>query len=124
MAWTNASLIAGFTTQNTSIDVPAIRLETYCERHDVQSVDLVKIDVEGAEIKVLQGMRSLLERWQPDIICEVLEPYQDQINAFFHKKPYRKFLIAPEGLIEVDTIRAHPQFRDYYLSCQPPASLL
>jgi hypothetical protein len=35
-------------------------------------VDLVKIDVEGFEDKVLEGMQETLKRWHPAIIFEVL----------------------------------------------------
>lgn len=37
-------------------------------------VDFVKIDVEGAELEVLQGMRAILEKWHPVLMVEVLEP--------------------------------------------------
>ena len=49
----------------------------------------------------------------------MLEPYEHELNEFFHARPYRKFLITDEGLVEVERIKAHPQFRDYYLSVAP-----
>lgn len=39
---------------------------------DNASVDLVKIDVEGHEMPVLNGMRDIIERRRPIILCEVL----------------------------------------------------
>jgi FkbM family methyltransferase len=119
LAWTNASLIAGFTQQRDKITVNSIRFDSYCEKNITGEVDLIKIDVEGAELKVFYGMGRLLDTWQPDIICEVLEPYEQELDAFFRKRPYRKFLITDDGLEEVSRINAHPHFRDYYLSCSP-----
>jgi FkbM family methyltransferase len=117
--WTNASLVAGFTAQNETIAVESTRFDTYCDRNGVNRVDLVKIDVEGAELQVFHGMGRLLDAWLPDIICEVLEPYENELDEFFCYKPYRKFLIRDDGIKEVKRIKADSQFRDYYLSCSP-----
>jgi FkbM family methyltransferase len=56
LAWTNASLIAGFTQQRDKITVNSIRFDNYCAKNVTGAVDLVKIDVEGAELKVFHGM--------------------------------------------------------------------
>lgn len=47
--------------------VPAWTLDDYLETH---TVDIIKIDVEGAELMVLQGGVRLLERDKPDILLE------------------------------------------------------
>lgn len=39
---------------------PATTLDLYCERNGVERVDLLKIDVEGAELQVLFGARRML----------------------------------------------------------------
>lgn len=39
----------------------SITLDTYCERNNISYVDFVKIDVEGVEYNVLQGMKKMLE---------------------------------------------------------------
>ena len=43
-----------------SIDVRASTLDEYCREMGIPSIGLVKIDVEGAELKVLKGARGLL----------------------------------------------------------------
>jgi spore maturation protein CgeB len=40
--------------------VPSITLDHYCQRHDIAHIDLLKIDVEGAELQVLLGAKQLL----------------------------------------------------------------
>jgi FkbM family methyltransferase len=122
-AWPNASLVHGFTGQAYYINVETLRLDTYWTEKCSRPVDLVKIDAEGAELRVLKGMGSLLDVWQPDIVCEVLEPYDKALSDFFRSKPYRKFLITDSGLVEADEIRADPRFRDYYLSCNASQSV-
>lgn len=41
-------------------EVPATTLDSYCERNAVASIDLLKVDVEGAEFQVLTGARRML----------------------------------------------------------------
>jgi FkbM family methyltransferase len=118
-AWTTGSLIEGFTDQDASLVIETMRFDTYCARFQIAKVDLIKVDVEGAELKVLRGMGELLERWKPHIVCEVLEGYSAPLNEFFAGTPYRKFLITPDGLQETDELRPSPKHRDYYLSCAP-----
>jgi FkbM family methyltransferase len=118
-AWSNASLLGGFTEQRDSLPVQAMRFDTYCQRHGIRRVDLIKLDVEGGEMKVLEGLGALLEEWWPDIICEVLAPFEAELERFFLRTPYRRFLITDSGLQEAPVLRAHPQFRDYYLVRSP-----
>lgn len=40
--------------------VPAIALDDYIRQHGIKRVDLMKVDVEGAELLVLRGARQLL----------------------------------------------------------------
>jgi FkbM family methyltransferase len=122
-AWTNGSLIEGFTEQMEPLVVETMRFDTYCTKFNISKVDLIKIDVEGAELNVLIGMGELLHRWKPDIICEVLEGYATGLNEFFDGTPYRKFLITSGGLQEMSVLRPHRAFRDYYLSCAPTADV-
>ncbi|WP_354702481.1 FkbM family methyltransferase [Paraconexibacter sp. AEG42_29] len=51
--------------------VPAVTLDTLLARHGVHRVDAVKIDVEGAELLVLDGMRETIRCHRPAIICEM-----------------------------------------------------
>jgi FkbM family methyltransferase len=51
--------------------VEFVRLDDWCERHDVQHVDMMKIDVDGNEYAILNGARSLLQKSKPIIVMEV-----------------------------------------------------
>src|SRR5262249_38732 len=108
---TNASLVPGFNAAGDCISVPLMRFDSYFDAHTIQRVDLVKIDVEGAELNVLHGMGSFLETCQPDIIVEVLEPFDGALDQFFRNSPYRKFLITNHGLREMDRIHADSIYR-------------
>ena len=48
--------------------VTAVPLDNFL--HDLTALDVVKIDIEGAEPLAIQGMRALIEKFQPHIITE------------------------------------------------------
>ncbi len=50
----------------------------------VDRVDLIKIDVEGAEFDVLQGMRELLDKHHPALLIEV---HFEGLTQFGHTSP-------------------------------------
>lgn len=47
-----------------------VSLDAYCERHNL-SPEVVKIDVEGAELGVLRGARAMLSRCRPLVFLSV-----------------------------------------------------
>jgi FkbM family methyltransferase len=57
----------------TTIPIQTVTLDTYCAEAGARP-DLVKIDVEGAELLVLQGARKLLRESHPTLILAV-HPY-------------------------------------------------
>jgi len=120
--WTTASLVADGPRQSFE-RVQTVRFDSYCRQRGVACVDLVKIDVEGAELQVLRGMGNLLSRWRPDIILEALEPFAAELDAFFAETTYRKFRIRDTGLEELRRISAEPHDRNIYLSCEPEVAL-
>jgi FkbM family methyltransferase len=75
------------------ITVPTVTLDRYCAQYDVRPA-LVKIDVEGAELEVLEGCREVLRQARPVIIVGV-HPYwlpagqsADQILALLSECGY------------------------------------
>lgn len=47
-----------------------------------KGVACIKIDVEGGELEVLQGMQDLIKINEPFIICEVLDSFSDEVLAY------------------------------------------
>jgi FkbM family methyltransferase len=52
--------------------IPCYCFDDIRETLGIQAISLVKIDVEGAELAVLEGMRNSLIEFKPLVICEVL----------------------------------------------------
>jgi FkbM family methyltransferase len=84
------------------VDVEAVRLDDYCRQQGVARIDLLKIDVEGAELQVLLGARELLAaRGIGRIAFEYGQTTFDmgnrpeEIEALFHANGYRIANIVP-----------------------------
>jgi FkbM family methyltransferase len=70
---TEASLMSGQLKGSVgSCSVLTRSVASIIKEHKLKSMDLVKIDVEGAEPRVLQGMGEYLSKYRPIMILEVL----------------------------------------------------
>lgn len=103
--------------------VPARRLDSLAELHALDRLDLVKLDVEGADLHALRGMAGLLERHRPTLFVECHDVYgyyeRADLEALLTELGYR-FEVAytyptqwrPEGVADT------PADADYLL-CTP-----
>ena len=57
-----------FNGQTTAIE--AIRLDEWADKTNPSRIDLIKIDVQGAEIEALSGAKALLAKFKPLLIVE------------------------------------------------------
>lgn len=101
----SASALKGFRKIVQESYVPSVTLDTFVVQNNIDKVDLLKIDVEGIDHKVLQGMQKILARDEPDIICEVLygrteEALQDILSNY----SYKYYWITKDGLVLKDRI--------------------
>jgi FkbM family methyltransferase len=72
-------------------------------------VALVKIDVEGAELDVIDGMTEIIERDSPDIVVEVTDAYLREMSASavelrdrLTRFGYRGYAIGFDALVPFD----------------------
>jgi len=90
------------------VPIPAFTLDTLVESLELRRVDLVKIDVEGAEDEVLEGAAELLEVFRPALLIEVHadEPWS-KCRRILEKKGYNY------TIIHRDSESADPHFHVY-----------
>jgi FkbM family methyltransferase len=62
------------------LDVPVIALDEEISAGALPPPDVVKIDVEGAEIAVLEGMARTLAEHSPAIICELHDTHREFVD--------------------------------------------
>lgn len=63
--------------------VPVMRLDDWAQKTGLHRCDLIKIDIEGAELLVFQGARKLLEQFRPAIVGEFSPYWMRQIGQSF-----------------------------------------
>jgi FkbM family methyltransferase len=95
--------------------LPSIDLDHFVELAKVSSVDLVKIDVELAELSVLQGMSRILATDQPHIICELFpeswinRDVGSELEAILSPHNYQFYVLTDEGLRHCRHITGDPE---------------
>lgn len=75
-AGTHSTIASGPFVSNDFIEIPCVRLDTFVREQAVQSVDMIKIDVEGGELEVLKGAEETLRRFKPVLIVEMSSSIQ------------------------------------------------
>ncbi|MEJ7666524.1 MAG: FkbM family methyltransferase [Hymenobacter sp.] len=83
--------------------MPALTLDS-CFAASARPPDIIKIDVEGAELQVIRGAAALLRRAAPVVVLEYLEPKRHnaphrQAAALLAELGYQPHRISPEGLL-------------------------
>lgn len=109
-----------------TIEVESLTLDDYCQRAGVQTINLLKLDTQGAELSILRGANGLLEAGAIDVIVTEFfyvphyegAPLLDEIWSFLRSKRYDLFDIATgaygqDGQARFgDAIFLSPQFRE------------
>jgi len=98
-----------------TIKVKTQRLDTYLRQNNINSVSLIKIDVEGYEYRVLKGLAGFFENavCRPPIICEIFLPVYwtsslslAQLNAYMNGYGYQVCSIFnPRKRVDISTLR-------------------
>ena len=88
----NDSSLAFFeenTGQSQAVNTRSLTLDDYCADQRLDSVNFMKIDVEGADLQVLRGAKKLLSssRKPRVVVVEMIDPYLkrfgDSINSLY-----------------------------------------
>jgi FkbM family methyltransferase len=93
-------------TFNERLRVSSARLATFCEEHDIDHIDLLKIDVQGAERKVLEGAMTLLPQIDNIILEIMLFDYYEHRSSFLEIES----ILQPAGfgLFSISDISQNP----------------
>ncbi|WP_343574918.1 FkbM family methyltransferase [Pseudomonas sp.] len=65
-------------------------LDRYIEEHPVERLDIIKIDIEGAELACLKGATTVLNQYRPMIIIEIQS--ETAANAGYEQSEILRFL--------------------------------
>lgn len=106
--------------------IPLKRLDTVLLENGIDRVDIIKIDVEGAELFVLQGAEKLLELNRPKLLLEINEETFNQAGYstadlldFLSKYDYRFYKFLRGGRLEqVDVLEEASRLSCFNVWCQ------
>jgi FkbM family methyltransferase len=83
-----------FTTAGNAIQVPAFKGDDVVAQKRMDTIAVIKVDVEGAELEVLRGFKHTLQTQQPFVICEILPVYHLDSENLRQRKKRQKILLA------------------------------
>lgn len=83
-----ATSIVYTTDDNDESIIQIIDLDTFVKENNLNNVDFIKIDTEGFEIRVLQGMHVIVAKYHPDIWVEVSHSTYSEVINILHKEGY------------------------------------
>lgn len=91
---------------NNEIKITTSRLDQFCELHKINHIDLLKIDTQGAEAKVLSGAGSFLKNVEI-VVLEIcfFDFYEQQCSFFDVEKVLREFELS---LFSISQISNNP----------------
>ena len=91
-------------------EVEAIRFDDYVLENKLKRIDLIKMDIEGAELYALNGMKSTLQQFKPLVLIEISSDVlngttltTDEIYTFFKELNYSPFCIQKDGQLTAYT---------------------
>lgn len=108
---------------NISMDqTEMIRLRTideYCQEHEILRINLLKIDIEGNELRALNGARHMIESENIDFVqfefggCNIDSRTYFQDFYYFLYEKYRIYRIVKDGIIE---IKQYNEFQEIFIT--------
>jgi FkbM family methyltransferase len=108
-----ASLFA-LPDQQVKETIETITLDSFCSNNQITKVDVIKIDVEGAEFQVLKGSEQVLRNSKPLLMVELSEVNfkaagytSKELVGWVTSLGYKMYLIKKGRLIQTNS---HPEF--------------
>jgi FkbM family methyltransferase len=121
--------------EDTGMDVqptPVVTLDGFCAEHGIERVDFIRMDIEGAEQKALQGALAILDRDLPHVLLEIHPPMLqarfggsgEAVLQIFERLGYRMFALNGDRLEERTTLVEGVPWKDYFFIHPSRASRL
>lgn len=81
--------------------VNAVSIDDFLIGDTKNTVELIKIDVEGYELNVLKGMSAIITKMKPAIFFECIKGSNEELEDFFKNHGYKIYCVDDQvGLIE------------------------
>lgn len=94
-------------TKSNSIKVDLVSIDDYCNSRNISKVDLIKIDAEGNDDKVVSGMKNLIRLSRPAILMEIQNDIIAENIESLLPSDYKFFSLDDQhGLIQQEYIKS------------------
>lgn len=97
-----SNLIGNIKKENLKFQkIKTVTLDYFFKNKKMKNLDLIKIDVEGAEYKVIEGGKKIINSFKPTMIIEIMKQnYSTKKNIFklLKKKGYFSFYLSRKNL--------------------------
>jgi FkbM family methyltransferase len=87
--WHSLSALPGETTAQIPVEIAT--LDQVLDEQGVVHVDLVRMDIEGYEVRALDGMRQVMDRFRPRLLVEI---HPDILDPIVLEEYFRKLSTA------------------------------
>jgi FkbM family methyltransferase len=87
---------AGSGSEASRLRVKVVAIDEQIAAGELPVPDVIKLDVEGAELRVLDGMRETLARHRPTLICETHGTVR-KVTAALRSQGYSTEIVEPVG---------------------------
>ncbi len=95
------SLIPEFVIGPKTKGMTGVIIDELVEKENITRVDVVKIDVDGGEMDVLEGMIKTIERFHPKMSVELhTKELYEQVSVFLKNFGYEMTLVDPPAYEE------------------------
>jgi FkbM family methyltransferase len=82
--------------QGSQTRVPCVVFDDWCEKNQIDSIDILRLELEGLEMKVLEGASKILKNTKIIIVESFFRPYRvDMCNYFYLKDLLTKANFVP-----------------------------
>ena len=111
-----AAIVAGVTGRNKTIAIEAVTLRDVIEEARLPRVDIVKIDIEGAEYGVIESSEDLISslgaRWSVELHTDLVtsQPIDvERVRKVFDRAGYKSWLQEAGAHVGAPTVFAWPR---------------
>jgi FkbM family methyltransferase len=98
-------------SMNMSEDIQLTTLDIYCKRNKIDRINFLKLDIEGHELKALNGAKEMINNKKIDYIqfefggCNIDSKTYFQDYYYLLKNNYKIYRILKNGISEITTYK-------------------
>lgn len=88
------------------VKVSTTTLDEYAAAINEQGIDLIKMDTEGTEFRILDKCDKILKQMKPIIICEtIFNSHESELEDIMNRYGYEFYGHIPQGLKKLKTLK-------------------